>query len=75
MILSIIFLVIGFVALIKGADWLVEGGAGLAKKYRVSDLAIGLTVVAFGTSMPELIVNSFASYEPFRYRIWKRNRK
>jgi cation:H+ antiporter len=49
--------------LLKGADWLVHGASALAKKYRLSDLAIGLTIVAFGTSAPELVVNVFASAE------------
>jgi cation:H+ antiporter len=63
MILSIILLVLGFVFVVKGADWLVEGAAALAKKYHISDLAIGLTIVAFGTSAPELAVNIFASVQ------------
>jgi len=63
MILQIIILIAGFIALIKGAAWLVDGSTALAKKYRVSDLVIGLTIVAFGTSMPELVVNAFAAYE------------
>jgi cation:H+ antiporter len=63
MILQIVFLVIGLVVLIKGADWLVNGASSLAKKHNVSDLAIGLTVVAFGTSAPELVVNVFASIQ------------
>lgn len=58
---TIPLLVIGFVALIYGADWLVDGASGLAKKYGVSDLVIGLTVVAFGTSMPEFVVNMVAA--------------
>ncbi len=53
----IALLVVGFVLLILGADWLVAGASGLAKRYQVSDLVIGLTVVAFGTSMPEFVVN------------------
>ena len=63
MVLQIGLLVIGFVVLIKGADWLVNGASSLAKKHNVSDLAIGLTVVAFGTSAPELVVNVFASIQ------------
>ncbi|MBU1145955.1 calcium/sodium antiporter [Patescibacteria group bacterium] len=51
----------GFVFLIKGADLLVDGASSLAKKFKVSGLVIGLTIVAFGTSMPELIVNILAS--------------
>ena len=63
MVLQIGLLVLGFVILIKGADWLVNGASSLAKKHNVSDLAIGLTVVAFGTSAPELVVNVFASIQ------------
>ncbi len=60
MLVYILF-AIGFVLLIKGADWLVAGSASVAKKYNVSDLVIGLTIVSIGTSMPELIVNVIAS--------------
>jgi len=63
MILQIFLMLAGFVLLIKGADWLVEGATALAKKYRVSDLAIGLTIVAFGTSAPELVVNVYSSVQ------------
>jgi cation:H+ antiporter len=52
---------LGFVFLIKGADFLVDGAASLAKKFKISDIVIGLTIVSFGTSAPELIVNLFAS--------------
>ena len=61
MILQSIILIAGLLLLVKGADWLVDGASVLAKKYKVSDLAIGLTIVAFGTSAPELVVNSVAS--------------
>lgn len=50
-------LVIGFVVLIKGAEFLVAGASSIARKNGISDIAIGLTVVAFGTSLPELIVS------------------
>ena len=60
MLVYILF-VVGFVLLIKGADWLVSGSASVAKKYNISDLVIGLTIVSMGTSMPELIVNILAS--------------
>jgi len=56
-------LIIGFIILIKGADLLVEGASSIAQKLNVSDLVIGLTVVAFGTSAPEMFVNVFASIE------------
>ena len=48
MIVSVLLIVVGFVALIFGANWLVDGASALAKKYKVSDLVIGLTIVAFG---------------------------
>jgi cation:H+ antiporter len=60
MLVYILF-VVGFVLLIKGADWLVSGSASVAKKYNISDIVIGLTIVSMGTSMPELIVNILAS--------------
>lgn len=61
MLIALVLLVIGFVLLIKGADWLVGGASTLARKNKISDLAIGLTIVAFGTSAPELVVNVIAS--------------
>ena len=54
---AIVFIIAGFVALVKGADWLVDGASSIAKNFGISDLVIGLTVVAFGTSMPEFVVN------------------
>ncbi|MDP2653549.1 MAG: calcium/sodium antiporter [Candidatus Omnitrophota bacterium] len=62
MIIDILFLILGFGLLIKGADLLVEGASSLARLMKVSDLVVGLTVVAFGTSMPEMFVNVFASF-------------
>lgn len=53
--------IVGFLLLIKGADFLVEGASSIAKKFQVSDMVVGLTIVSFGTSMPELIVNVLAS--------------
>ncbi len=53
--------ILGFIALVKGADILVAGSASIAKNYKVSDIVIGLTIVSMGTSMPELIVNIMAS--------------
>ena len=53
--------IIGFIILIKGADFLVDGASAIARRFNVSDLVIGLTVVAFGTSTPELFVNVVAS--------------
>lgn len=56
-------LLLGFVLLIKGADWLVEGATAIASRLGVSDLIIGLTIVSMGTSMPELIISVIASVE------------
>lgn len=61
MILSLVLLLVGFVALIFGADKMVEGASALATKYGIPPIVIGLTIVAFGTSAPELVVNVFAS--------------
>jgi len=54
---------LGFVILIKGADLLVEGATAIGRKYRISDIVIGLTIVSFGTSLPELTVNLVASFQ------------
>lgn len=59
-ILQIILLIIGFVLLIKGADWLIDGASSVASNFKVSKLLIGLTIIAFGTGAPELAV-SFSS--------------
>lgn len=61
MALAFLFLIVGLALLVKGADWLVDGASSLAKRIGISDLSIGLTVVAFGTSMPELVVNVTSS--------------
>lgn len=62
MLLLFLYIALGFAALIFGANWLVGGATSLAKKHGVSDLVIGLTIVAFGTSAPELLVNAVAAY-------------
>lgn len=59
--MSYILLILGFVLLIKGADYFVEGSSNLAKALKVPTLIIGLTIVAFGTSAPEAVVSIFAS--------------
>ena len=63
MILQFILLTTGLLLLIKGAGWLVENSSAFARKKKISDLAIGLTIVAFGTSAPELVVNVVAAYQ------------
>lgn len=54
---AIIKLLAGFILLFLGGDWLVDGGVALARKFRISPLVIGMTIVAFGTSAPELLVS------------------
>lgn len=61
MVIAIVSLIIGFVMLVKGADWFVDGAAGIAKKLRVPQLIIGLTIVSFGTSAPELATSIISS--------------
>lgn len=58
---AIFFVLFGFVLLVKGADWFVDGAAGIAKKLGIPTIIIGLTVVAFGTSAPELAVSISAA--------------
>lgn len=61
--LEYILFIGGFFLLIKGADVLIKGSVNIAAKYNVSDIVIGLTIVSLGTSLPELIINLFASFE------------
>ncbi|MFV0502510.1 MAG: calcium/sodium antiporter [Lachnospirales bacterium] len=60
-VLKYVFLIIGFILLIKGADFFVEGSASVAKKFNIPDLIIGLTIVSLGTSAPEIAVSTTAS--------------
>lgn len=61
LVLSILKLVIGFVLLVKGADLFVDGSSSVAKKFHIPSVVIGLTIVAFGTSAPELAVSMSAA--------------
>ncbi|MBT7102562.1 calcium/sodium antiporter [archaeon] len=61
MILTYVLFAVGIYLLIKSADFIVDSSSSIAKKFGVSSLIIGLTVVAFGTSLPELVVNVFAA--------------
>ena len=54
---AVIKLLAGFALLFFGGDWLVDGGVALARRFRISALVIGMTIVAFGTSAPELLVS------------------
>ena len=60
-VLPYILLVVGFLALIKGADFFVDGSSSIAKKLRIPDIVVGLTIVAMGTSAPELAVSVSAA--------------
>ncbi len=62
-VVAIVLLLLGFVGLVKGADWFVDGAAGIAKKLRVPQLIIGLTIVSFGTSAPELATSLISSVQ------------
>ena len=61
MIASVFFLILGFLLLVKGADLFVDGASSIAKRLRIPSLIIGLTIVAFGTSAPELAVSVTAA--------------
>ena len=63
MLLNIIIIIIGFVLLIKGADFLVDGASEIAKRFHIPEIVIGLTIVAIGTSMPELVVSVTSALE------------
>lgn len=60
-VISIILLVLGFIMLVKGADWFVDGAASLAVRFGIPQLVIGLTIVAMGTSLPEAAVSITAA--------------
>lgn len=57
MVLEIIWIIVGFILLIKGADFLVDGSSKIAKRFHIPEIIIGLTIVSIGTSMPELFVS------------------
>ena len=63
MIQQVIILLVGFIFLVKGADWFVEGAASIARKLGIPQLIIGLTIVAMGTSMPEAAVSITAALQ------------
>lgn len=63
MYLDLLLFFIGFIFLIKGADFFVDGASSIAKKFKISNLVIGLTVVAFGTSLPEFLISAISSFQ------------
>ena len=60
-IVQFLLLILGFVMLVKGADWFVDGAAGIAEKFGIPQLVVGLTIVAMGTSAPEAAVSITAA--------------
>ncbi|HCF37773.1 MAG TPA: sodium:calcium antiporter, partial [Thermosipho africanus] len=62
---TFIGLIIGIILLIKGADWLVEGAVSVALNLGVSKMVVGLSVVAFGTSLPELVASLVAVFKGY----------
>ncbi len=60
-VLQLLLLALGFTMLVKGADWFVDGASGLARKFGIPQLVIGLTIVAMGTSVPEAAVSITAA--------------
>ncbi|HHF08535.1 MAG TPA: sodium:calcium antiporter, partial [Kosmotoga arenicorallina] len=63
MIANVLLLIVGFALLVKGADYLIDGSVAIARRFGVSELFIGLTIVAFGTSAPELAVSVKAAID------------
>ena len=63
MAVSVILIILGFVLLIKGADFLVDGSSNVAKKFHIPEIVIGLTIISIGTSMPELFVSIKSALE------------
>lgn len=61
--LDILLIIIGFILLIKGADYLVDGASNIAKRFHIPEIVIGLTVVSIGTSMPEMVVSITSALE------------
>ena len=63
MLSSILFLIIGSIGLFYGSEWLIDGAKDIAKRFKISDIVIGLTIVSIGTSFPELVVGIISSLE------------
>ena len=63
MVLEIILIVVGFILLIKGADLLVRAATSIAKRFNLSEMLIGLTIVAIGTSLPEIFITITSSFD------------
>ena len=58
MIVSVLLFAVGFLLLIKGGDWFVDGATGLARRFHLPDIIVGATVVSIGTTLPEVMVSA-----------------
>ena len=65
MLSSIFFLILGSIGLYFGSEWLIDGAKNLAKRLKISDLVIGLTIVSIGTSFPELVIGLISAWEGY----------
>lgn len=65
MLKFVLLIILGFILLIKGADFLVDGASNIAKKFKIPEIVIGLTIVSIGTSMPELFVSITSALEGY----------
>lgn len=63
MVVPVIMLAVGFVLLIKGGDWFVDGASGIARRFRLPEILIGATVVSIGTTLPEVMVSAGAAFQ------------
>ena len=61
--MTLLWLLVGLGLVVLGADWLIEGASSIARKAGVSEFVIGLTIIGFGTSCPELVVSLTGAYE------------
>ena len=63
MLIPVLLFLLGFILLIKGGDWFVEGAVGLANRFHLPELLIGATVVSIGTTLPEVMVSTQAAFQ------------
>ena len=63
MLVPILLLAVGFVLLIKGGDWFVDGASGIARRFNLPEILIGATVVSIGTTLPEVMVSAGAAFQ------------
>ena len=63
MIVPVLLFLLGFLLLIKGGDWFVDGSVGIAHRFHLPELLIGATVVSIGTTLPEVMVSTQAAFQ------------